>query len=189
LKFGSYMSKIGQLPIVVPQGVTVDHNQDTKNISVKGQHGVIDLKYPDILKVNIEGNIIAVTTTSDAKKAKSFHGLIRNTIANAVNGVSKLWEKRLEVVGTGYNVKMDGQNLVLKVGYSHLVTVTKPENITLSTQGNNVIIVKGANKQVVGEVAHKIKMIKKPDPYKGKGVRYEGEVVKLRAGKKAKAGG
>jgi large subunit ribosomal protein L6 len=114
------------------------------------------------------------------------HGLTRKLIANAVEGVTKRFEKKLEVVGTGYNVKMQGEGMVFKLGYSHLIEMKKPEGIRFAVEGNN-ITVSGIDKQLVGEVSNKIYTLKKPDPYKGKGLRYAGQVVKLKPGKKAKA--
>lgn len=179
------MSKIGEKPIEVPDLVEVTI-ESKSHILVKGPKGQLGIDIPHEISVTQEGNIIRVMRSKDAKKDKSFHGLVRSLIANAVYGVSEGWSKRLEVVGTGYNVKMQGKDLVFKVGYSHLVEFKADEDITFSTEGNNICIVSGINKQRVGEIAHRIKSIRKPDPYKGKGIRYEGEYIKLKPGKKAK---
>ncbi len=179
------MSKVGERKISVPEGVQIE--VDEKRVFVKGQEGEISLEIPEELKVIKEGQEISVQRKNDSKKARSLHGLFRTLINNAVIGVLKPWEKRLEVVGTGYGVKKQGEDLVLKLGYSHLVTFKKVEGIKLEVKGNK-IIVRGANKQLVGEVAAKIRSVKKPDSYKGKGIRYEGEVIKLKPGKKAKVG-
>lgn len=182
------MSKIGQAIITIPAGVTVKNDEQSNTVVVTGPQGSMNISYSEKLSINIEGQQITVIRKSEDKKSKSLHGLTRNLIDNAIKGSVKPWEKTLEIVGTGFNGKMEGQKLVLKIGYSHPAVVETEKGIVLSMQGNNTIIVKGMDKQKVGELAHKIKMIRKPDPYKGKGIRYTGEVVKLRAGKKAKAG-
>src|SRR3989344_5586731 len=125
----------------------------------------------------------------ELKKVKALHGLYRTLISNAMQGVVTPWQKRLEIVGTGYNAKMQGEDLALKVGYSHPIVFKKVTGIKFQVDGNNIIIISGVDKQLVGQVAHQIKTNKKPDPYKGKGIRYEGERLKLKPGKKAKTAG
>lgn len=182
------MSKIGNAPITVPSGVQITVNEQAKTVSVSSPQGSLTYPLPHHVQVEVNGNVVNVKRLSEGKEVKALHGMLRSLLNNAVQGLVKPWEKRLEIVGTGYNAKLEGQNLVLKVGYSHLVTVPKVDGITFTVEGGNKIVVKGVDRQKVGEIAYKIKMIKKPDPYKGKGIRYEGEHIKLKAGKKAKAG-
>ncbi len=179
------MSKVGQKPITIPSGVQVEVNNQT--VTIKGTRGQLSHTLPNALTATIENNTVFLKRESDSKQQKTIHGLYRNTIANAIQGVSTGWTKRLEIVGTGFNVKMQGQSLNLKLGFSHPVVVKPIEGIQLTTEGNNIIIISGHDKQMVGQVAHQIKTVRFPDAYKGKGVRYEGEQIKLKAGKKAKA--
>ena len=181
------MSKIGTKIIEIPAGVTV--NVDGKKVSVKGTEGELNFELPRTITVVSENNSLRVERANEEKNSKSLHGLYRQLIANAVAGVQKPWERRLEIVGTGFNVKQQGEDLVFKVGYSHQVIFKKVENIKYKVEGNNKVVVTGADKQLVGQVSHKIKMIRKPDPYKGKGIKYEGEHQKLKPGKKAKTAG
>ncbi len=179
------MSKIGNATIAVPAGVKVD--VVGADVRVEGPKGEWSVSFPKGLSIEQDGDVVCVKRTNDQKKLKAMHGLYRCLVANAVQGVNVLWQKRLEIVGTGYNVKMQGSDLVFKVGYSHPVVFKATEGVVFQTEGNTKIIISGVDKQYVGEVASKIKSIKKPDPYKGKGIRYEGEVVRLKPGKKAKA--
>ncbi len=179
------MSKIGQKVITVPGAVQVQIQDSV--VSVKGAKGEITVSLPRHITAEQADNVITVKRTSEAKKVKAAHGLFRSLIANAVEGVDKGWEKRLEIVGTGFNVKMQGADLVFKLGYSHPVIYKAVEGIQFQVEGTNKVVVRGHDKQLVGQVAYQIKMIKKPDAYKGKGIRYEGEVIKTKAGKKAKA--
>ncbi|KKQ38320.1 MAG: 50S ribosomal protein L6 [Candidatus Roizmanbacteria bacterium GW2011_GWA2_37_7] len=178
------MSKIGQKIIIVPASVHVEI-QD-KTIVVKGSKGTISFTLPRFLSVTQTAGSLLVERKGDTKIQKSSHGLFRSLIANAVSGVETVWSKRLEVIGTGFNVKKQEKGIVLKLGLSHLVVFSPPDEIQLATEENNIIIVSGVDKQKVGEVAQQIKSIKKPDIYKGKGIRYEGEHIKLKPGKKAK---
>jgi len=179
------MSKIGNKPIQVPAGVEVTTSDNV--VEVKGKEGLITIPMPHAISVERLEDTLNVKTKNNSSHNKALHGLIRSLIHNAIVGVSKPWEKKLEVVGTGYKVKLVGTDLVFDVGYSHSITFSQIEGVTYSIEGNNKIVIKGSNKQQVGEVAHKIKILKKPDAYKGKGIRYEGEVLKLKPGKKAKA--
>ncbi len=179
------MSKIGQKTIEVPAAVQVEIA--SHEVKVKGTQGEITVALPLMLTLEKNDNILSVKRNNDSKHARAMHGLIRSLIANAVTGVEKPWEKRLEVVGTGYNVKLQGEDLVLRVGYSHAVDFKKYPGVTYKVEGNNKIVVSGVDKQLVGEIAYKIKAIKKPDAYKGKGVRFEGERIRIKPGKKAKA--
>jgi len=178
------MSKIGQKLIPVPTSVVVEINDC--DIIVKGTKGSISFSLPRFLNIVQNDGKLSIVRKGESKKQKSAHGLWRSLVANAVYGVDKNWSKRLEVVGTGFNVKQQGKGIVLKLGLSHVVEFTSPEGVQIATEGNNSIIVSGINKQQVGEIAQQIKSIKKPDAYKGKGIRYEGEHIKLKPGKKAK---
>lgn len=183
-QFGKHMSKIGQKPITYSGSVQIEIKGNS--ITVKGKGGEMNFSLPSTLSVKNDNSTLVVERKNDVKEVKALHGLYRSLIANAVAGVETPWKKVLEVSGTGYNVKMQGVDLVFKVGYSHPVVYKKPEGITLSVQGTNKITVQGIDKQLVGEVAYKIKMIKKPDVYKGKGIKYEGEKLRIKPGKKAK---
>ncbi|NTU73337.1 50S ribosomal protein L6 [Candidatus Roizmanbacteria bacterium] len=179
------MSKIGEKVITVPASVTVEIVDST--VAVKGSKGEIITQLPRAITVEKVDTELHIKRTAEDKQTRSFHGLIRSLIANAVAGVEKPWEKRMEVVGTGFNVKMQGVDLAFKIGYSHQVIFKKVDGVTFQVEGNNKVIITGADKQKVGQVAYQMKMIRKPDAYKGKGVRYEGEIIKTKAGKKAKA--
>lgn len=178
------MSKIGQKIINVPSTVQID--MKGKEMLIKGKAGELNIVVPVELTVVKNNDTIEVKRNSENKKVKSLHGLYRSLIANAVIGVEEPWKKRMEVVGTGYNVKLQGEELVFKVGYSHQVIFKKVEGIQLQVEGNNKVIISGVDKQLVGQTAHQIKIIKKPDAYKGKGIRYEGEKLRIKPGKKAK---
>jgi large subunit ribosomal protein L6 len=179
------MSKIGEKPIIVPELTQIEIiNQ---SINVKGKEGQLLINIPNNIRVEKDNNSILIKRKTDNKKTKSLHGLIRSLINNAVIGVNNLWEKKLQIIGTGYRAKLQGDNLILEVGYSHPVVFNKVEGILLSVEGTDKICIRGINKQLVGQVANKIKSIKQPDPYKGKGIRYEGEKIKLKPGKKEKA--
>lgn len=178
------MSKIGQKTITVPATIQVEF--DTSMVKVKSQNGELAFDLPKTITISREGDVLTVKRTSESNNSKALHGLYRSLIANAIAGLDKAWQKNLEVVGTGFNVKLQGEDLVFKVGYSHQVTFKKVEGIKFAVEGTNKVSVSGADKQLVGQVAFQIKMIRKPDVYKGKGIRYEGERIKLKAGKKAK---
>jgi len=181
------MSKIGQKPIDISSGVSIQINDGV--ISVKGAKGEWKGILPRVLLLNNKDGQWIVSRKNENKTSKSLHGLYRTLINNAVIGVVTPWQKRLEVVGTGFNVKAQGNDLIFKVGYSHTVVFQSVPGITYQVEGNNKIIVSGLDKQLVGQVAFQIKSIRKPDVYKGKGVRYEGEILRIKPGKKAKAAG
>jgi large subunit ribosomal protein L6 len=184
---GNFMSKIGERPIILSSVVTLAI--DGNKISIKGPQGEMFFDVPkEITLVQEEKNLL-IKRNNDEKKVRSLHGLYRQLIGNAVIGVEKPWEKKLEVVGTGYTVKLQGEDLVFKIGYSHLVTFKKQPGIKYKVEGNNKVTVEGYDKQMVGQVAYQIKMIRKPDVYKGKGIRYLGEKLRIKPGKKAKAAG
>jgi large subunit ribosomal protein L6 len=178
------MSRIGRLPIDIPGGVTV--NLDGQNVSVKGPKGELSLVVSSPIRVSIEDNQVVVTRPDDERNSRSLHGLTRTLIANQITGVTQGYEKGLEVVGTGYRVATKGASLEFALGYSHSITVDPPAGITFEVEGNNKLTVKGIDKQAVGEVAANIRKLRKPEPYKGKGVRYAGEVVRRKAGKSGK---
>ncbi len=180
------MSKIGNQPIVVNQGVQV--LIDDQLVVIKGEKGELKIEVPKILKPEFkEGKIFLVIKDKENKKSQAMQGLYHQLINNAVIGVSKLWEKKLEIVGTGYNCQLKGNDLVLKLGYSHLVTFKAVPGVSFKVEGNNKIIVQGCDKQLVGEVSERIRNLKKPDSYKGKGIRYQGERITLKPTKKVKA--
>ena len=179
------MSKIGYKVIEVPSTVQVEVQNDT--VTVKGTKGQLSFEVPSEIEVKKNENTISVERKSEKGAVKALHGLFRMLVSNAVAGVEKGWEKRLQVVGTGYNVKLQGADLAFKLGYSHPVIFKKIDGIEYKVEGNNKVVVTGSDKQLVGQVAYQIKALKKPDAYKGKGIRYEGEVVRLKPGKKAKA--
>jgi len=179
------MSKIGEKPIILSNAVTliIDGNK----VSIKGSQGEISFDVPKEITLVREENNLIIKRKNNEKKTKSLHGLYRQLISNAIIGVEKPWEKKLEVVGTGYTVKLQGEDLVFKIGYSHLVTFKKQPGIKYQVEGNNKVTVMGRDKQLVGQIAYQIKMIRKPDVYKGKGIRYLGEKLRIKPGKKAKA--
>jgi large subunit ribosomal protein L6 len=181
------MSKIGEKPIKVSSAIKVEINE--KKLKVAGPKGEKEIIVPDNLDVIYQDNQIVLKRKSDDKKTKALHGLYRQLISNVLMGVEKLWEKRLEIVGTGYNAKLQGEDLVLKLGYSHPVIFKKKEGVSYQVVSNNQIVVSGVDKQLVGQVAYQIKILKKPDAYKGKGIRYLGEKLRIKPGKKAKAAG
>lgn len=180
------MSRIGSQPITIPEGITVNVEEDA--IVVKGPKG--ELKQPTFpeLEVKIEDQQVRIRRKGNDNKSRALHGLIRSLIANAVKGVSEGYEKRLELVGTGYRVKKEGEKLVLTLGFSHPVEIKPIEGVSLNAEGEKEIIVRGINKQRVGQVAASIRELRKPEPYKGKGIRYKGEVIRRKPGKTAKIG-
>ena len=181
------MSRIGKMPITIPSGVKV--NIDGNTVTVSGPKGELSRSLPEEININMEGDIIEVTRPSDSTRHRSFHGLTRSLVANMVEGVSKGFEKTLEIVGVGYRAEKIGNNLTLRIGYSHTVEVIPLPGTELNVEGNNRIKVSGANKEMVGEMAANIRAIRRPDSYKGKGIRYAGEVVHLKPGKAGKAVG
>jgi large subunit ribosomal protein L6 len=169
-------------PVLIPEGVTV--NVDKKTVIISGPHGQVSCQIPESISVEKEGDKLLITRSSK-EGAKSLYGLVVRMISNAIKGVKDGWTKTLELVGTGYRARLEGQDLILSLGFSHPVKVTPPAGITFSVTENK-ITVSGADKALVGQVAANIRKIKPPEPYQGKGVRYEGEVVRRKAGKSAK---
>jgi large subunit ribosomal protein L6 len=179
------MSRIGRQPIEVPSGVDVLVGEDSV-VTVKGPRGTLEQRLHPEMKVLQEDGAIKVERPSDEGFHRSLHGLTRTLIANMVEGVTKGYEKRLAIVGVGYRAAMKGNDLEVQVGYSHPVVVTAPTGIEFETPTATSIVVRGNDKQQVGEVAANIRKIRKPEPYKGKGIRYENERVRKKAGKAAK---
>ena len=178
------MSRIGKLPIPVPAGVEV--KIDGQSIEVKGPKGTLGLVVAEPITIVLEDNTITVSRPDDERLSRSLHGLSRTLIANNIQGVTEGFTKGLEIVGTGYRVTAKGSDLEFALGYSHSITVSPPAGISFSVEGNTKITVSGIDKQAVGEVAANIRKLRKPEPYKGKGVRYAGEVVRRKAGKSGK---
>ena len=178
------MSRIGRLPIVIPTGVDV--KVDGPAVTVKGPKGELSLTVASPIEVKLEENQVLVTRPDDERTSRSLHGLTRTLIANQILGVTEGYSKGLEIVGTGYRVAQRGSSVEFALGFSHPVVVEPPVGITLTVEGNNKITVAGIDKQAVGETAANIRKIKKPEPYKGKGIRYAGEVVRRKAGKSGK---
>lgn len=178
------MSRIGKLPIPVPAGVEV--KIDGSNVEVKGPKGTLSLTVASPITVALEDGNVVVTRPDDERTSRSLHGLTRTLIANQVTGVTQGFSKGLEIVGTGYRVTAKGSDLEFALGYSHPILVQPPQGITFTVEGNTKVTVSGIDKQAVGEVAANIRKLRKPEPYKGKGVRYAGEVVRRKAGKSGK---
>ncbi|MEY4102001.1 MAG: hypothetical protein RIR88_135 [Actinomycetota bacterium] len=178
------MSRIGRLPIDIPGGVTVAI--DGQVVTTKGPKGELTLTIAAPITAVIEENQVVVSRPDDERLSRSLHGLTRTLIANQIHGVTQGYEKGLEVVGTGYRVASKGDGVEFALGYSHPITVDPPAGITFTVEGNNKLIVSGIDKQAVGEVAANIRKLRKPEPYKGKGVRYAGEIVRRKAGKSGK---
>lgn len=179
------MSKIGQLPISIPSGVTVDISGGTVNIA--GPKGKLEVNFKkDLLDVKVEEGLVKVTPKKESKIARSVWGTTRMLIANHIKGVTEGWKKQLELVGTGYRSEVQGNKLILTVGYSHPVNIEAPDGVTFKVE-KSVINVDGIDKQVVGQISANIRSSRPPEPYKGKGVKYVGEVIRRKAGKAAKA--
>ena len=179
------MSRIGRMPITVPAGVTVDIKKD--KVTVSGPKGELSRSLNPEMAITQQDNTLTVSRPSDNKEHRSFHGLTRSLLANMITGVSNGFDKYLEIVGVGYRAEQAGDKLVLRIGYSHTVEVTPLPGVSLVAEGQNRIKVAGINKEAVGEMAARIRKIRPPDAYKGKGIRYAGEKVRLKPGKAGKA--
>jgi large subunit ribosomal protein L6 len=177
------MSRIGRKSITLPAGVTVTVANGT--VDVKGPKGLLKVNLLDNITVEVKDNEVMVDRTSEDKETRAFHGLIRSLIQNSVDGVVEGYKKTLKLVGTGYRVKAQGTGVSLAVGYSHPVEVKAIEGITIKVQGNDTIFIEGIDKQAVGQMAADIRKIRPPEPYKGKGIRYEDEAVRRKQGKAA----
>ena len=178
------MSRIGRLPVVIPAGVTVDIAEGNK-VTVKGPKGTLERVLPQEMEIKVEDGHVVVTRPNDLKKMKSLHGLTRTLIHNMVVGVSEGYEKTLEVNGVGYRAAKSGKKLTLSLGYSHPVEMTDPEGLDSVVDGNK-IIVKGIDKEKVGQYAAEIRDKRRPEPYKGKGIKYADEVIRRKVGKTGK---
>jgi large subunit ribosomal protein L6 len=180
------MSRVGNNPITIPANITI--NMDGANVLVHGPLG--DLVVPTLpqVKITVEGNQVKVSRKKEDKVSKSLHGLTRALIANAVTGVEKGWEKKLELVGVGFRSQTTGDKITLNVGYSHPVEITAPNGVKFAVADNTKITVSGIDKELIGQVAAKIRAVRPPEPYQGKGIRYSGEYVRRKAGKAGKVG-
>jgi large subunit ribosomal protein L6 len=178
------MSRIGKQPIPIPGGVTVEVKDSV--VQVKGPSGTLSQAVDPDITVAVEDGEVRVTRPSDQREHRALHGLYRSLVANMVEGVTNGFEKRLEIQGVGYRAALKGSGLELQLGFSHPVDFPAPEGITFEVPAPNRISIKGIDKQLVGETAARIRRIRKPEPYKGKGIRYEGEYVRKKAGKAAK---
>lgn len=178
------MSRIGRLPIAIPAGVTVDIAENNK-VTVKGPKGELSRVLPSEMEITVEGAEILVKRPNDLKKMKSLHGLTRTLIYNMVVGVTEGYKKTLEVNGVGYRAQKQGNKLVLSLGYSHPVEMVDPEGLTTTVEDNKIII-SGINKEKVGQYAAEIRATRAPEPYKGKGIKYDYEVIRRKVGKTGK---
>ena len=180
------MSRIGRLPITVPAGVTVTVSEDNL-VTVKGPKGTLTQQVNAELTVKQEGNVLTVERPNDKKQNRAFHGLYRTLINNMVVGVTDGFAKTLEMVGTGYRAAAEGgKKLTINIGFSHPVIFEAPENITFETPNANTIVVKGIDKQIVGNLAADIRAVRKPEPYHGKGIKYQDEYIRRKEGKTGK---
>lgn len=178
------MSRIGKLPIEIPQGVEI--TIDGQTITAKGPLGTETVVVREEIIINKEDNKLVLTRKDDERKTRALHGLSRTLVANAVNGVKTGFEKKLELQGVGYRAAMQGTTLNMQLGYSHPINIEAPKGITITVENNTNITVKGSNKQAVGDISALIRSKRPPEVYKGKGVRYEGEYVRRKAGKAGK---
>ncbi len=179
------MSRIGRRPIALPAKVEIQI--DGQHIAVKGPKGQLSRSLPPLITVRQDAQMLTVGRINDSRPARQLHGLCRTLVANMVDGVSRGFERRLELVGVGYRASIQGSKLVLNVGYSHPVEIPFPPGIQMAVEGNNIIVVSGMDKELVGNTAARIRAVRPPEPYKGKGIRYLGEQVRRKAGKSGKA--
>ena len=179
------MSRIGKMPIAIPAGVTVTIAENNK-VTVKGPKGTLERVFPNDMKIEVEGSEIKVTRPNDLKREKSLHGLTRTLINNMVVGVTTGFEKKLEINGVGYRAAKSGKKLNLTLGYSHPVEMEDPEGVETVVEGQNVIIENGCDKEKVGQFAAEIRDKRRPEPYKGKGIKYADETIRRKVGKTGK---
>jgi large subunit ribosomal protein L6 len=177
------VSRIGKKPIEVPKGVTISRDGDV--LKVKGPKGELQQKLVSNISVELKENEVIVTRPDDTKQNKSLHGLTRALIQNMVTGVTATYSKTLEIVGVGYRAELKGKNLLLNIGYSHPVYIMPPAEVTIEVPNQTQIVISGSDKQLVGQLAAKIRSIRKPEPYKGKGIKYSNEIIQRKAGKTA----
>jgi len=178
------MSRIGRMPVPIPSGVDVTING--REVTVTGPKGKLSVEVAEPIEVSQRDGVITVTRPNDEGNVRALHGLSRSLVANMVTGVTEGYRKTLEIVGVGYRVQAKGPNLEFSLGFSHPVTVSPPEGITLRVETPTRLVVEGIDKQQVGEVAANIRKLRKPDPYKGKGLRYSGEHIRRKVGKAGK---
>lgn len=178
------MSRVGKKLIDLPSGVTITNNNNT--VTVKGPKGELTRTFNTDITINVEENVITVTRPTDNKEHRALHGTTRALLANMVEGVTKGFERGLELIGVGYRAQKQGDKLILNVGYSHPVEITPEQGIEIDVPANTKIVVKGIDKERVGALAANIRDVRPPEPYKGKGIRYEGEYVRRKEGKTAK---
>ncbi len=181
------MSRIGKKPIPLPDKVSVQVESDN-HVKVTGPRGELSAVFSPDMKIEVSETEALVSRPTDSSQHRAMHGLVRSLLANMVTGVSKGFEKKLQIVGVGYRAELDGTRLRVRVGYSHDVIVEPPPGLELAIEGNATIVVRGNDKAAVGQLAANIRAIRKVEPYKGKGIRYEGERVRRKAGKQAKIG-
>ena len=179
------MSRIGRLRITIPAGVTVEIAENNK-VTVKGPKGTLERELPTEMEIKLDGDTVVVTRPNDLKKMKSLHGLTRTLVNNMVVGVTEGYQKVLEVNGVGYRAAKSGSKLTLSLGYSHPVEMTDPEGVETFVEGQNKIVVKGIDKEKVGQYAAEIRDKRRPEPYKGKGIKYADEVIRRKVGKTGK---
>ena len=179
------MSRIGRMPIAIPAGVTVEVAENNK-VTVKGPKGTLERVLPEEMSIKIEDAHVVVSRPNDLKRMKALHGLTRTLINNMVTGVTQGYEKVLEINGVGYRAAKQGKKLVLSLGYSHPVEMIDPEGIETVLDGQNIIIVKGIDKEKVGQFAAEIRDKRRPEPYKGKGIKYADETIRRKVGKTGK---
>jgi large subunit ribosomal protein L6 len=181
------MSRIGRLPITVPSGVTVSIKEN--KVSMKGPKGEISQTFVPAMLIKLQDSKLTVERPDDSKENRALHGLTRSLLNNMVTGVTKGWEKTLEIVGVGFRAEKSGEKIILRVGYSHTVEVLPLPGVAFSLDGPSRVKVQGVNKETVGEMAAELRAIRPPDAYKGKGIRYVGELVRIKPGKAGKAVG
>ena len=179
------MSRIGRMPIAIPAGVTVEVAENNK-VTVKGPKGTLERVLPEEMEIKVEGAEVTVSRPNDLKRMKSLHGLTRTLIANMVQGVTEGYQKVLEINGVGYRAQKQGKKLVLSLGYSHPVEMEDPEGLETVVEGTDKIIIKGIDKEKVGQFAAEIRDKRRPEPYKGKGIKYADEVIRRKVGKTGK---
>jgi large subunit ribosomal protein L6 len=178
------MSRIGKAPIPIPDKVSVSLNG--LDVTVKGPKGELSRTLPDGVEIAQDGNVLLVTPSSTSRRSRERHGLCRTLVANMVEGVSQGYTRKLEIVGVGYRAAVQGKKLVVSAGYSHQVEMIPPDGITFAVENNTNVFVSGADKELVGNEAAKVRAIRPPEPYKGKGIKYEGERILRKAGKTGK---
>ena len=178
------MSRIGKAPIPLPDKVSVSLNGLA--VTVKGPKGELSRTQPEGVQISQDGNTLVVSPSSETRRSRERHGLCRTLVANMVEGVSQGFTRKLEIVGVGYRAAVQGKKLVVNAGYSHQVEMVPPDGVTFAVEGNTTVFVSGANKELVGNEAAKVRAIRPPEPYKGKGIKYEGERILRKAGKTGK---